>query len=257
MLHYSKSDEFIHKLLTPKETKRLQQNYNFFLKGDQRLLLVFNQTEEGTTEILLRENDLYIYSKSKTMADVINEMDDDLSAKEQLLELLLSFAAINLRELNSLEVEISAMEDSLILTPKPEKKGVKEIVKKRSKILSLKRYYTEMEFLTDQMALEDSFFIPADKRFDKLLTYLLHLQEYMEQVREAYQTQIDIEQNNIMKIFTVVTAIFLPLTLITGWYGMNLKMPEFNWEYGYLFVVLICAIVLGGSLCLFKKKKWF
>ena len=55
-----------------------------------------------------------------------------------------------------------------------------------------------------------------------------------------YQAQIDIEQNNLMKFFTVVTSIFAPLTLITGWYGMNLKLPELGGvldTYTYLYSV--------------------
>ena len=67
------------------------------------------------------------------------------------------------------------------------------------------------------------------------------------QLREAYQSQLSIRQNDLMKVFTVVTAIFLPLTLIVGWYGMNFaNMPELHWRYGYpcVFIVSI-GIVLA------------
>ena len=61
-----------------------------------------------------------------------------------------------------------------------------------------------------------------------------------------------------MKVLTVLTAIFSPLTLITGWYGMNFSvMPETTWKYGYLFVMLICVIVVAAEIIYFKKKKWF
>ena len=81
--------------------------------------------------------------------------------------------------------------------------------------------------------------------------------DYLTQVRESYQSQVDIEQNEIMKVFTVVTSIFLPLTLIVGWYGMNLKMPEFEWDYGYLFVTVLCIAVGLIWYFIFKKRKWF
>ena len=61
---------------------------------------------------------------------------------------------------------------------------------------------------------------------------VLNLRDYLSQVREAYQSQIDINLNNVMKIFTVITAIFLPLSLIAGWYGMNFNMPEYQSPYG-------------------------
>ena len=81
-----------------------------------------------------------------------------------------------------------------------------------------------------------------------------NLREYVTQVREAYQAQIDINLNKIMKFFTVVTSIFLPLTLIVGWYGMNLKIPEFNWAYGYPCVIALCLVVSAAILVWFKKK---
>ena len=111
--------------------------------------------------------------------------------------------------------------------------------------------------MTDEMAAADSSFAFIDKKFDRLLEFVVHLQEYEEQVREAYQSQIDIEQNNIMKLFTVITTIFLPLTLLTGWYGMNLVMPEYKWAYGYPVVIAVAVAVVVILMIIFKKRKWF
>jgi magnesium transporter len=86
---------------------------------------------------------------------------------------------------------------------------------------------------------------------------VLNSRDYVSQVREAYQAQVDIDQNTIMKVFTVITSIFLPLTLLVGWYGMNLRMPEFSWDYGYPFVILLSVIVVSLCVVFFKKKKWF
>ena len=56
----------------------------------------------------------------------------------------------------------------------------------------------------------------------------------MAQLREAYQSQLAIQQNDLMRVFTIVTVLFLPLTLITGWFGMNfVNMPELQSEWGY------------------------
>lgn len=81
------------------------------------------------------------------------------------------------------------------------------------------------------------------------------LREYAIHIREAYQTQIDIKQNKIMEILTIVTTIFLPLTLITGWYGMNFEhMPELKWEYGYPAMILGSIIVVMVCMRWFKRK---
>jgi magnesium transporter len=76
-------------------------------------------------------------------------------------------------------------------------------------------------------------------------------------VREAYQAQVDIEQNQIMKTFTVITAVFFPLSLIAGWYGMNFQMPEFGWRLGYPYVIALSAAVCAVCVICFKLKKWF
>lgn len=60
-----------------------------------------------------------------------------------------------------------------------------------------------------------------------------------------------------MKVFTVITAVFLPLTLIVGWYGMNLMMPEFEWAGSYPMVILLSIAVIVFCIAYFKKHKWF
>ena len=76
------------------------------------------------------------------------------------------------------------------------------------------------------------------------------------QIRELYQSQIDIQQNKVMSILTVVTTIFLPLTLIAGWYGMNFpNMPEFQWKYAYPVVIAVSVFIILLEIFFFKKKK--
>ncbi len=84
------------------------------------------------------------------------------------------------------------------------------------------------------------------------------LREYAMQVQEVYQSEIGIRQNDVMKILTVVTTIFLPLSLIAGWYGMNFShMPELSWQYSYPVVIGISAAVVVVSLVIFKRKKYW
>ncbi len=76
-------------------------------------------------------------------------------------------------------------------------------------------------------------------------------------VRELYMSSMDISMNNVMKVLTVVTTIFIPLTFIVGIYGMNFdNMPELKTKYGYfitLGVMLFIAIIM---LIYFKRKRW-
>lgn len=131
----------------------------------------------------------------------------------------------------------------------------------------MKRYYEQFELILDNLCANDNQILSPDgKRYmgiisgrvHRYLNYVLNLRDYVTQMREAYQAQIDIEQNQIMKVFTVITAIFLPLTLIVGWYGMNFRsIPELTWRYGYLYVIALSLLVCLGLFLYFKKKKWF
>ena len=76
-------------------------------------------------------------------------------------------------------------------------------------------------------------------------------------LREAYQASLAGRANDIMRVFTALTTIFMPLTIITGIYGMNFSyMPELESPYGY-FIVLGCMAGVGiGMYLLFKTKEW-
>lgn len=78
----------------------------------------------------------------------------------------------------------------------------------------------------------------------------------MVQIQDAYSTQVDMNLNHIMYFFTVITTIFMPLTLIVGWYGMNFhNMPELEWKYGYPFVIVLSIAIVVICFWFFKRKK--
>ena len=73
----------------------------------------------------------------------------------------------------------------------------------------------------------------------------------------SIRAQMDVKQNRIMTVLTVVTTIFMPLTLIVGWYGMNFQnMPELTSPYGYTGVIILSIMVVVGGLLFFRMKKW-
>ncbi|MFA5244177.1 MAG: magnesium/cobalt transporter CorA [Pedobacter sp.] len=81
--------------------------------------------------------------------------------------------------------------------------------------------------------------------------------ERLEYLQNTFMGLVNIEQNRIIKIFTVATVAFMPPTLIASIYGMNFaRMPELTWDYGYIFA--ICLMVLSSVITLiyFKKRNW-
>ncbi|HNX11464.1 MAG TPA: CorA family divalent cation transporter, partial [Paludibacteraceae bacterium] len=68
---------------------------------------------------------------------------------------------------------------------------------------------------------------------------------------------VNLQQNKIIKIFTVVSVIFLPPTLIASIYGMNFRvLPELNWAYGYPFSIMLMVVFSAAVLWYFRRKKW-
>lgn len=144
---------------------------------------------------------------------------------------------------------------------------IRKIIAYRKDLLRLKRYYEQLDAIMEDMLLNENGLLTEDgirhftilaSRIERYLTGVRNLRDYVTQMREAYQAQIDIEQNNLMRIFTVITAVFLPQTLMVGWYGMNFRnMPELSYEYGYPLFAAASLFVCIAMLIFFKKKGWF
>ena len=93
---------------------------------------------------------------------------------------------------------------------------------------------------------------------DRLYDHTQMLREYALQIREMQQAQIDLRQNDTMRILTVVSTIFFPLSLIAGWYGMNFThMPELFAPYAYFILIGVCILIVAVEIWYFKKKGWF
>ena len=74
---------------------------------------------------------------------------------------------------------------------------------------------------------------------------------------DIYLSEINNRTNDVMRVLTVVSTIFLPLTLIAGIYGMNFKhMPELSWQYGYYATLTIMLLIALSLLFYFKRKGW-
>ena len=101
--------------------------------------------------------------------------------------------------------------------------------------------------------------------FLDIYDHLLKLSELIEanreitaDIRDSYLSYNSHQTNRVMKILTVFTSIFMPLTFIVGVYGMNFEnMPELKWQYGYFEALLLMTIIGMGMYIWFKKKGWF
>ena len=85
----------------------------------------------------------------------------------------------------------------------------------------------------------------------------ISVRDHTMQLRDLYHARLEAKQNRTVTLLTVVTTIFMPLTLIAGWYGMNFRyMPELESPYGYPAVIVVSVLIILVSLVVLKIKKW-
>ena len=95
------------------------------------------------------------------------------------------------------------------------------------------------------------------KDINSLLQHTQFSFERLEYLQNTFLGLVNIEQNQVIKIFTVVTVVFMPPTLIASIYGMNFThIPELEWIAGYPFALILMVISSLGFLFYFKRKKW-
>lgn len=136
----------------------------------------------------------------------------------------------------------------------------------RSNLLDMHKHYEHMIDLAREFEEnENEFFDEENLRYFRLLSARIErlqdnvteLREYTSQLRDLIAGELSVRQNKIMTLLTVITTIFMPLTLIAGWYGMNfVNMPELYWKWGYPLVILVSVIIVVVSLIWFRRKKW-
>ena len=210
---------------------------------------------------------LMIEEESGRLAVMVEENREDLEGSEDghafMLNLLHLLMQDDVLQLERLEESMYALEEELL-------KGIPENFQERTarcrrKLFTLHTYYEQMVNLAQNM--EDAPHLArqdetcaewgrlADKA-ERLHNHVEMLREYLIQIRELYQSRTAEQQNRIMTMLTVVTTIFLPLTLIAGWYGMNFpNMPELHWRYGYAVVIGLSVLIVTLEILYFKKKK--
>ncbi|MFP3918070.1 magnesium/cobalt transporter CorA [Lysinibacillus telephonicus] len=92
----------------------------------------------------------------------------------------------------------------------------------------------------------------------KLSEMVMTNREVTADIRDSYLSLSSQQTNNVMKLLTIITSIFAPLTFIAGIYGMNFEnIPELSWKYGYFLSLGLMALIGVTMLLWFKKKGWF
>ena len=140
-----------------------------------------------------------------------------------------------------------------------------QILAYNKKLVSLRNYYEQLVGIAERLYENENGIFDGEKayyfktvadRSNRLCSEINLFRENLVRLREAYQARLDLKMNSTMKLLPVITVIFLPLTLITGWYGMNfVNMPELSSPYGYPAVIAVSVAIVISCIIIFRKKK--
>lgn len=170
----------------------------------------------------------------------------------------------DLRIMEKYEDELDAMEQAILNNDDELPSGRLNDI--RNDIRYLRIHYEQLIDMGQEFEENENNFFQAENlryfrsflnRMARLHDASTSLRDYTMQIRDLHKAQLDVKQNRIMTVLTVVTTIFMPLTLIVGWYGMNFKyMPELELSWGYPAVIGASILIVIGSLIFFRRKKW-
>ncbi|MDP4143097.1 MAG: magnesium transporter CorA family protein [Bacillota bacterium] len=170
----------------------------------------------------------------------------------------------NYRIISELEAKTDAIEIKILKSPRQEQ--IDQLINLRRQVYIIKKHINPLRYIGDSLISNDNsviekdslhYFTSLNSKIDKLMLYLESLVQDLALVREAFESETGNKTNELMKVFTMIATIFLPLNLITSMYGMNVKhIPFTRMDYGYYIVVFIMVVVAMYLIYLFKKKKW-
>lgn len=167
--------------------------------------------------------------------------------------------------LEKLDKEIQKTED--IIFKDPDRRALNKIFDLKENVLILRRILGPQRETMNFIA-RGSYqpIIPASLSiyFRDVSDLLARINDNLDTYRDLLASAVDgyisatsNRLNEIMKVLTIIATIMMPLTLITGIYGMNFRfMPEIEWQHGYFVVIGIMLAIAVGMLLFFKKKKW-
>lgn len=148
-----------------------------------------------------------------------------------------------------------------------ERRAMRRMLRLKQNNLKLRRAIAPVREVVNGLLRRDLETIPDDLRpyMHDVYTNTMRIIESLDMSRDAlsnlFEVRLSVTNNRLSEVVERMTAISTALfvsTLVTGIYGMNFKhMPELEWIYGYPFALVLMAVLSGGTLLFFKRKRWF
>lgn len=203
-------------------------------------------------------------SVKRVFENRVKQFSDNTSFEKIIANILNDLLVNGYESLETIRDKMAEMEKGIVEEAADAKLN-KGIFSLKDQVSILKNYYSQLvdigicleEDENNLLDESDLKYITIFKnKSSRLYDSCCALLEDLVHLKEALNAMLDYQLNRVMKVFTVVTTVFLPLTLIVGWYGMNfVYMPELVWEYGYATVIILSVLVVIGCFYFFRKKK--
>jgi magnesium transporter len=166
--------------------------------------------------------------------------------------------------LETLGEKIETVQQAVVAQPEPE--TLNDIHALKRQLLFLRRAVWPLRDVMNNLSRSDCPFLqePTKVFFRDVHDHVVQIVDTIETLREMVSASLDIylssvsyRLNAVMRVLTVITTIFMPLSFIASIYGMNFEhMPELQSRWGYPLVLAVMAAVGVGMLLLFRRKRW-
>ncbi len=166
--------------------------------------------------------------------------------------------------LDKLSEKIELLEEEVVTNPGRE--TLQAIHKLKTDMVYLRKSIWPLREVINVLGREDSALIKDSTQpyLKDVYDHTIHAIDTTETFRDIVSGMLDIylssvsnRLNEIMKVLTIIATIFIPLSFLCGWYGMNFKnMPEYGWRWGYPMVIGIALAIVASMLIYFRRKNW-
>ncbi len=248
--YYDNHSFFVTHIVREEENEILKDELNYFI-GDNFIvtfhLTQSDEVDEVWNRMLFQEDkeqwdSFYVFHQilDKTVDNyfpILHKIEDNLDKIE---------GNINRKSMNLLMNELFATRNMLL-------KLIHTINPMRDLLYRMLNSH-HLNGITDRK----EYFSDIYDHLLKLSDMIMSDRELTADIRDNYLSLNSHQTNNVMKVLTIITSIFAPLTFIAGIYGMNFEhMPELTWRYGYFLTIGLMAVTGISMFIWFKKKGWF
>jgi len=167
--------------------------------------------------------------------------------------------------LDNIGEKIDEIEDS-IQHKKTDERTFREIQSMKKELVFLHKALYPLREAINKLIKDESNFISDEnlKFYSDINDHIVHMIDLLDTYRDLAQGLTDFHinmqnqrLNEVIRVLTIISTIFMPLTFIVGVYGMNFDfLPELHWHYGYFFVLGVMTVIVVAMVTFFKWKKW-